>query len=341
MGEQLPLLIAAVAAVAVVLLLAASALVRRARRETPSPVAAAPAQAVSASPAPADALATQADALEDRADRLAVPAGTVAAPADALPAPADALPALAAHPSENGEGGPTSFPAVVLGSAVVADSSVDRPTLSIEVPAAIVTTARDQASTGLPTGVGPACRAVDGFESAGLLARDAWARAYALEERRHARYGRPCAVVAVSLDGLEALSLRIGSEAAERLVRPLVETLAGRGRGADLVCRVDRTRIVALLPETDEDGASAYVARIRETCDPWLAAAPVPVRLSLGWASPAPGATLASALVAAEQRMAADRGRPIGAPTAATSESRSARRGRFAALARSGVATPR
>jgi GGDEF domain-containing protein len=91
----------------------------------------------------------------------------------------------------------------------------------------------------------------------GLLPREAWARAFALEERRIARYRRPCGVVAVGLDGLEALSLKVGPDAAERLVGPLVETLAGRARAADLVCRIDRTRFVVLLPETDDAGARA------------------------------------------------------------------------------------
>jgi GGDEF domain-containing protein len=150
----------------------------------------------------------------------------------------------------------------------------------------------------------------------GLLSREAWARAFALEERRLARYERPCAVVAIGLDGVEALSLRIGAEGAERLIEPLVATLAGRARAADLVCRIDRTRFVVLLPETDEAGARAYAARVAGATQPWLGAAPVPVRLSIGWGSPALGGTLASALVSAERRMNADRpelqGRPPG-----------------------------
>lgn len=159
--------------------------------------------------------------------------------------------------------------------------------------------------------------------AARLLSRDAWARAFELEERRLARYGRPCSVVAIGLDGLEALSLRIGSEAAERLVEPLVETLTTRARAADLVCRIDRTRFVALLPETDGPGARAYAARLARATALWLAAAPVPVGLAIGWGSPPPGGTLASALVVAYRRMDVDRAHRPGQPGGQVSFQRS------------------
>lgn len=274
MSEQLPLLVVAVVALVTVVVLGTWALVRRSRRRGAAASAGAASVTASASDAPvAASVSTPTIATS--------PSSVVRSePADALAS--GTLPTAVAP--EVALASPESAPASAAGDP--GTEGTERPDHGS--PAGGQAEAPQQL---LP----------------GLLSREEWSRAFELEERRLARYRRPCAVVAIGLDGVEALSLRIGTDAAERLIEPLVATLAGRARAADLVCRIDRTRFVALLPETDEAGARAYAARIAAATQPWLGAAPVPVRLSIGWGNPPLGGTLASALVAAERRMNGDR----------------------------------
>ena len=161
--------------------------------------------------------------------------------------------------------------------------------------------------TTAPAGDLEADRSAEPVGSDRLLARAAWADAFAIEERRVARYGRPTTVVLAELDGFEALSIRLGEAAAERIVGPTAAVLAEQARGSDLVARVDRARFAVLMPETDEVAATHSVERVRDISGPWLAAAAVSVRLAVGWASSPAGGTLTAAMMAAEQRMNADR----------------------------------
>ncbi len=130
-----------------------------------------------------------------------------------------------------------------------------------------------------------------------------------LEDGRLARYGRPATVVVCELDRLDALSARIGRENADRLIPPVSAVLLRQARTPDLVARIDRARFHVLLPETDEVQAIHYVERVRESCDVWLEAAAISVRLVMGWASATSGGSLRDALRLAEQRMHAERAR--------------------------------
>jgi diguanylate cyclase (GGDEF)-like protein len=133
------------------------------------------------------------------------------------------------------------------------------------------------------------------------------------EDARFARYRRAISVVVVELDGLDRLIARFGSDAAERIVPPVGQTLLRQARSTDHVARIGDGRFAILLPETDEIQAINYVERIRGDCDRWLAAGAVSMRLAIGWASPAPGSELRTAIRVAEDRLNGDRRRAASA----------------------------
>jgi diguanylate cyclase (GGDEF)-like protein len=144
-----------------------------------------------------------------------------------------------------------------------------------------------------------------------------WSRLVEVENARLLRYRRPVTVVMIEVEGLQRLVDRLGEEPAERLLPVIAEALRREARTSDWVARVGDGRFAALLPETDEIQAINYVERVRVACEPWLASAAVPLRLTIGWASPAAATDLESALSRAEERMHADRrlpGRSFQAP---------------------------
>ncbi|MDP9482550.1 MAG: diguanylate cyclase [Chloroflexota bacterium] len=141
-----------------------------------------------------------------------------------------------------------------------------------------------------------------------------WEHRIREEEARLARYRRPVTVVLVELEGMDRLIGRFGQAAAERIALPVGKTLARQARASDQVARISSSRFAILLPETDEVQAINYVERIRTECDRWLAAGAVSMRLAIGWASPAPGGDLHTAILIAEERLNADRRRAIPQP---------------------------
>ena len=90
-----------------------------------------------------------------------------------------------------------------------------------------------------------------------------WERRVREESIRLRRYRRPVTVVLVELDGFERLVSRLGSDAADRLVPAIAETLVRNGRATDHVARLGPSRFGVLMPETDEIEAINYAERIR------------------------------------------------------------------------------
>jgi len=140
------------------------------------------------------------------------------------------------------------------------------------------------------------------------------------EDARFTRYRRAVSVVMVELEGLDRLLARFGSDAAERIVPPVGQTLLRQARTTDHVARIGDGRFAILLPETDEVQAINYVERVRGECDRWLAAGAVSMRLAIGWASPAPGGGLSAAIRVAEDRLNGDRRRPLSTEDAPTAD---------------------
>lgn len=137
----------------------------------------------------------------------------------------------------------------------------------------------------------------------------AWERTLAEETERYIRYRRPVSVVVAEIDGLSRLVDRFGAEAARRVLPAVGDAMRRNARRTDRVAHVGGGRFLVLLPETDEVAAINYVERVRVSCERWLEAAAVALRLSIGWAGPTAVGDLDSALRMAEERMYAERRR--------------------------------
>ncbi len=136
---------------------------------------------------------------------------------------------------------------------------------------------------------------------------EGWSRIVAVENARLLRYRRPIAVVLAELEGLPRLSERLGDGVADRLPPVIADAFRREARTSDWVARIGPCRFATILPETSETQAINYVERIRIACEPWLAAAAVPLRLAIGWSGPTASSDLEFAVLRAEERMDADR----------------------------------
>jgi diguanylate cyclase (GGDEF)-like protein len=140
----------------------------------------------------------------------------------------------------------------------------------------------------------------------GLLSATRWARVVADEDARIRRYRRSATIVMIELDGLDRLTARLGDGAAARLVPAVADTIRRLARESDFVARLGDGRFAVLLPETDEIQAINYVERVRRTCDVWLEAGAVALRLAMGWASASGEDSLHEAGRIATERMFAE-----------------------------------
>jgi GGDEF domain-containing protein len=139
----------------------------------------------------------------------------------------------------------------------------------------------------------------------GLVGRVEWDRLVADESERQRRYGRPSAIVLIEVEGLDRATAQAGPSVVGRVISPCGATLVAAARASDRVTRLGDGRFGVLLREADADGASRYAKRAVAACDPWLAALPWPLRLSVGWASPDGGDDLLAAFRQAERRLEA------------------------------------
>jgi diguanylate cyclase (GGDEF)-like protein len=154
---------------------------------------------------------------------------------------------------------------------------------------------------GLAAGVGPA-----GDSPRVLEGPTAWSRILEIENARLLRYRRPITIVLADVEGLRHLAELLGEEPVQRLLPVIADTFIRETRTTDWIARVGEGRFRALLPETDEIQAINYVERVRTGCELWLASA-APLRLAIGWSSPAGSSDLEFAIRRAEERMHADR----------------------------------
>jgi diguanylate cyclase (GGDEF)-like protein len=140
----------------------------------------------------------------------------------------------------------------------------------------------------------------------GLLDAAAFARLVALEESRVARYHRPATVVVFELDGLDRLGETLGSEAADRVVAAVADSVRRLAREADRPARLAPGRFAVLLTETDEVAAINYVERVRRACELWLDAGAIALRLGAGWAGTSGDPSLTEAHRVAIERLYAE-----------------------------------
>jgi len=111
-----------------------------------------------------------------------------------------------------------------------------------------------------------------------------WSDRIRTETARCQRYGRPAAIVAMRLDGLEAIVSEAGSAVGAWLCRVSARTVQELARDSDLVQSDGLGSFRALLVETDETGARTYVERSSRLLVPWPDDPRAAVRLIAGWA---------------------------------------------------------
>lgn len=148
------------------------------------------------------------------------------------------------------------------------------------------------------------------YQSTHDAATDLYNRAYFDEELERAINGTrfPVSIIVADLDGLKKVNDTMGHEAGDRLIAGAAEILRMAFRGGDIVARTGGDEFVMLLPEMDEKGVAASIARIRSCMQSYNSENMGPlVSISLGAATAATGGEIPLALKAADERMYADK----------------------------------
>ncbi len=97
-----------------------------------------------------------------------------------------------------------------------------------------------------------------------LSNRRAWDQLLAKEEDRCRRYGHLAAVFVIDLDGLKLVNDTEGHSAGDALIAMAAEALREVAREADVVARLGGDEFGVIAVECDEEGANAFVARVRQ-----------------------------------------------------------------------------
>lgn len=136
----------------------------------------------------------------------------------------------------------------------------------------------------------------------GLLNHGGIHRRLEEEVSRAHRYGRQLSFLIIDLDDFKLFNDTYGHPAADRVLVQVSRLLLQLKRGPDILGRYGGDEFVAILPETDAQGAMALAERLRAALasNPYIApnGLTVPVRASLGIATYPQDASTAQALVA-------------------------------------------
>jgi diguanylate cyclase (GGDEF)-like protein len=96
------------------------------------------------------------------------------------------------------------------------------------------------------------------------------------------RKGRPVTLAYIDLDNFKAVNDTVGHQAGDRLLRSVALLLRASTRPSDLCARLGGDEFVVLLPEVDQDEASAALERIRLQLSATAASDAYPVTASIG-----------------------------------------------------------
>jgi len=124
------------------------------------------------------------------------------------------------------------------------------------------------------------------------------------------RYAHPVATVLLDIDGFAALNHQNGLQVGDAILREMALRLRLRIRAADALGRVGGDSFLAILPHTDEGGATTFARAVidRMLERPFASErGDVTVRVSIGVALMAPGMTIGGEdlLAAAEEALQA------------------------------------
>lgn len=95
-----------------------------------------------------------------------------------------------------------------------------------------------------------------------LLNRRRWSEELGKQVARSARYGAPCAVVVIGLDGLRYVNDSRGHHAGDELLRSVARLLGQCVRDSDVLGRLGGDAFAVLLPHADEQRATALGQKI-------------------------------------------------------------------------------
>ncbi len=115
----------------------------------------------------------------------------------------------------------------------------------------------------------------------GVLNRPAFAAVLSSEVARAGRTSHPLTILTIDLDAFRVFNDRMGPRAADEVLCACANAL----RSSDTVARIDGDTFAVLLPETDAEGASVVLARVRHHLMRELLQSGWPVTFSVGLAT--------------------------------------------------------
>ncbi len=106
-------------------------------------------------------------------------------------------------------------------------------------------------------------RRIDRDTLTGLMSRRHFDERLEHEWRRAERFWTPLSLLAIDVEGIEAIGAEAGAEGVRRAFAWIGELLACGCRDVDIAARVGRTAFAIILPSTNRTGAEAEVLRLR------------------------------------------------------------------------------
>jgi len=116
----------------------------------------------------------------------------------------------------------------------------------------------------------------------GALNKKAFFDSLGAEAARSRRYGRPFTLAYLDLDNFKSVNDSLGHVAGDTLLQEVVAIIRSNVRESDFVARLGGDEFALLLPETDERGARAAIAKIQSQFALGMGKHDWPVTLSIG-----------------------------------------------------------
>lgn len=116
----------------------------------------------------------------------------------------------------------------------------------------------------------------------GALNKKAFFDSLGAEAARSRRYGRPFTLAYLDLDNFKSVNDSRGHVAGDALLQDVISIIRSNVRESDFVARLGGDEFALLLPETDERGARAAIAKIQSQFALGMKQHDWPVTLSIG-----------------------------------------------------------
>jgi two-component system cell cycle response regulator len=141
----------------------------------------------------------------------------------------------------------------------------------------------------------------------GLMNRRAATAVLEIEIARSSRYGHPLSLLVLDVDHFKAVNDKRGHLAGDAVLAALGQLLGSLRRKSDIVARWGGEEFLLALTSTDLDGGKVLADRLRLAVERMKIAdangSPIPITISVGIASHAPGQTLEGLIDCADRAM--------------------------------------